>query len=158
MIRRDCFIPLARKSPSPRRAWIEICPLSRIAAKFSTSPSPRRAWIEIFFLLFLPVWKNRRPPHGGRGLKYCRELYIFDYYLSPSPRRAWIEILCRPHGRWILGRRPPHGGRGLKFVFDLCLSHQVDSRPPHGGRGLKCDNYGGIVFKSDVALPTEGVD
>ena len=35
-----------------------------------------------------------RPPHGGRGLKYC------------SPQES--ELFRR--------RRPPHGGRGLKYL------------------------------------------
>ena len=33
-------------SPSSRRAWIEIVPVSMISF-FFTSPSSRRAWIEI---------------------------------------------------------------------------------------------------------------
>ena len=36
------------ESPSPRRAWIEICLLGR-QHLCKQSPSPRRAWIEIIF-------------------------------------------------------------------------------------------------------------
>ena len=46
----------------------------------------------LMIVLFLAM---RRPPHGGRGLKFDfginRDLDI----VSPSPRRAWIEILRR---------------------------------------------------------------
>ena len=43
------------------------------------------------------VAENRRPPHGGRGLKFGLAL-IF---------------------RHMKKRRPPHGGRGLKFFIGL---------------------------------------
>ena len=36
-----------------------------------------------------------RPPHGGRGLKFCTKLNVTKTYLSPSSRRAWIEIFVR---------------------------------------------------------------
>ena len=35
------------KSPSPRRAWIEIKFAKQDEAKRKLSPSPRRAWIEM---------------------------------------------------------------------------------------------------------------
>ena len=56
------------KSPSSRRAWIEMVRLSPIATQIM-SPSSRRAWIEIFLLFYVAFF---RP--------------------SPSSRRAWIEI------------------------------------------------------------------
>ena len=37
------------KSPSPRRAWIEIPPAGLEFIEY-LSPSPRRAWIEIYRL------------------------------------------------------------------------------------------------------------
>ena len=36
-----------------------------------------------------------RPPHGGRGLKFCDGDYPNQHNASPSPRRAWIEMLYR---------------------------------------------------------------
>ena len=39
---------ISDKSPSPRRAWIEI--IKFVKKQVDTeSPSPRRAWIEIYF-------------------------------------------------------------------------------------------------------------
>ena len=86
-----------RKSPSSRRAWIEIESRLRnvrrvmvallaegvdrnhdaqgIGYLWEWSPSSRRAWIEI--------------SHYGRKLQRIR---------SPSSRRAWIEIISCPCG------------------------------------------------------------
>ena len=99
------------KSPSSRRAWIEIFCRWKLQC-FPTSPSSRRAWIE--------MWQGRkqgcaapvallaegvdRNGHGRRCGPAGRQ--------SPSSRRAWIEI--RPtRSRVRAGtRRPPRGGRG----------------------------------------------
>ena len=42
--------PDALKSPSSRRAWIEIGPAKSTRAIWKRSPSSRRAWIEIQFI------------------------------------------------------------------------------------------------------------
>ncbi len=34
-----------------------------------------------------------RPPHGGRGLKYCVHVRRGKPFLSPPARGAWIEIM-----------------------------------------------------------------
>ena len=126
------------------------------------SPSPRRAWIEIDECIGYLKQADSRPPHGGRGLKSLRRPVRAETYLSPSPRRAWIEIAKAswqnllvgspsPRRAWIemdrilspdtLRRsRPPHGGRGLKFLGAIRLGRDYLCRPPHGGRGLKCDS------------------
>ena len=79
----------AGRSPSSRRAWIEIEPISFARVMSGGSPSSRRAWIEIrvnttltpsFIVALLAegVDRNmyhltpdqaaaRRPPRGGRG-------------------------------------------------------------------------------------------
>ena len=56
------------RSPSSRRAWIEISQVSATVT-WKTSPSSRRAWIEMTLILVMAV-----------------------DYMSPSSRRAWIEI------------------------------------------------------------------
>ena len=33
-----------------------------------------------------------RPPHGGRGLKYCVHVRRGKPFLSPPARGAWIEM------------------------------------------------------------------
>ncbi len=35
---------------------------------------------------------HRRPPRGGRGLKYLRQEIEEEYAESPPSRGAWIEI------------------------------------------------------------------
>ena len=101
------------KSPSSRRAWIEISSLGHPILTI-TSPSSRRAWIEI---------GNDRPSAG-----YCER--------SPSSRRAWIEIPENPAGANC--RRPVallaegvdrnSGSGGGVIAADR-------GRPPRGGRG-----------------------
>ena len=58
------------RSPSVRRAWIEITSTSIWSQDRKRSPSVRRAWIEMFFI----HWE------------------VCQVKKSPSVRRAWIEI------------------------------------------------------------------
>ena len=56
------------------------------------SPSSRRAWIEIQ-TDFSPIcYQNGRPPRGGRGLKFKMIENADSLEQSPSSRRAWIEM------------------------------------------------------------------
>ena len=109
-----CTLPLLglkHKSPSPRRAWIEI-PMECTYLPTGQSPSPRRAWIEIFrgkydkqrLPVALPTEGVDRNDQGGKLCHNGRK--------SPSPRRAWIEILSSYLFTSRFGGRPPHGGRG----------------------------------------------
>ena len=54
------------KSPSSRRAWIEISS-SCAAISAVASPSSRRAWIEISIIRIMIALSQGRPPRGGRG-------------------------------------------------------------------------------------------
>ena len=54
------------RSPSSRRAWIEI-EISGKQLKYEESPSSRRAWIEITPLDHEVCLWYSRPPRGGRG-------------------------------------------------------------------------------------------
>ena len=79
------------------------------------SPSPRRAWIEITPDVSYVDSSYRRPPHGGRGLKYriFVETYIHDIRRPPHGGRGLkssLSILVP-----VVAGRPPHGGRGLKL-------------------------------------------
>ena len=56
------------------------------------SPSSRRAWIEISPTGGTTPAARRRPPRGGRGLKYLGRRNGGVDRESPSSRRAWIEI------------------------------------------------------------------
>ena len=93
-ITRGVRLKAVLTSPSPRRAWIEISPTIPSTASPISSPSPRRAWIEITSLSLNPTPTPRRPPHGGRGLKSEFYAELAKAFLSPSPRRAWIEMIC----------------------------------------------------------------
>ena len=55
-----------KRSPSSRRAWIEICWLSANSYA-ERSPSSRRAWIEIASTSIPVISLKSRPPRGGRG-------------------------------------------------------------------------------------------
>ena len=57
---------VANKSPSPRRAWIEINLKGKQANEKSKSPSPRRAWIEmiLFMILFMSLTVVALPTEG----------------------------------------------------------------------------------------------
>ena len=123
-----------KRSPSSRRAWIEICACrtpwttARIAllaegvdrnatendAKWEgyRSPSSRRAWIEII-------------PHWGERMRCCP---------SPSSRRAWIEIKCSGGG--AAGTHIALLAEGVDRNLDARGRHRKEiDRPPRGGRG-----------------------
>ena len=63
----------------------------------------------------------RRPPHGGRGLKFNRTTLVTVRLASPSPRRAWIEMDTAFSSSRSRRSRPPHGGRGLKCQHAIYL-------------------------------------
>ena len=79
------------RSPSSRRAWIEIgC--RRTAACARWSPSSRRAWIEILWCC-----RCRRCIHvallaEGVDRNSTSWTLMGPSTWSPSSRRAWIEI------------------------------------------------------------------
>ena len=52
------------RSPSPRRAWIEMLIFSCIRPR-PPSPSPRRAWIEMVEETVLPVYEDVALPTEG---------------------------------------------------------------------------------------------
>ena len=55
------------------------------------SPPPG-AWIEIETELDFAKKLSRRPPHGGRGLKFYQTGMSMADMLSPPARGAWIEM------------------------------------------------------------------
>ena len=82
----------AKKSPSSRRAWIEMLLLHVLLWFWLTSPSSRRAWIEIT----PAVAKKARRGVALLAEGVDRNLMSFHTVCrarwSPSSRRAWIEI------------------------------------------------------------------
>ena len=81
------------KSPSSRRAWIEIR-LSVIDNTVNTSsPSSRRAWIEIPPTLNQPNGSLVALLAEGVDRNSFTSVELFSTCSSPSSRRAWIEIV-----------------------------------------------------------------
>ena len=80
------------RSPSTRRAWIEIAALALLAALFS-SPSTRRAWIEIPLLIYKHLFDLVALHPEGVDRNIALKDLISKLRKSPSTRRAWIEIV-----------------------------------------------------------------
>ena len=74
------------RSPSPRRAWIEIPSSYAAAAAAQASPSPRRAWIEMSDRMRRQQNPERRPPHGGRHCHYMCSLICFFCFFVKNER------------------------------------------------------------------------
>ena len=132
---RFTAIPLTEpaRSPSSRRAWIEISAWSYPGAAFG-SPSSRRAWIEI------PMrWKRRSRPSvallaEGVDRNYPPARSSLSCRGSPSSRRAWIEIT-------------------------LELRRRFTTLSPSSRRAWIEIKYNGSMYKEFmVALLAEGVD
>ena len=123
------------RSPSPRRAWIEISYFFERGCKHVWSPSPRRAWIEITETELFVVNVQASPSPRRAWIEIKASASVVTFVKSPSPRRAWIEIT----------------------IARICDSSS-NRRPPHGGRGLKSPAPPLFLSPTPVALPTEGVD
>ena len=85
------YVPRQGRSPSSRRAWVEITPLKRVENR------------SLVALLAEGVGRNpiRTAPAKGRRVALLAEgvgrnsnaLYMAAVWLSsPSSRRAWVEI------------------------------------------------------------------
>ena len=76
-----------------------------------------------------------RPPHGGRGLKFCDGDYPNQHNASPSPRRAWIEMTT-PRAPTAAGGSPSprraqsETGGYIKYIrkHDNCLFIVLEQR------------------------------
>ena len=76
-----------------RRTWVEIIDGWTYIVDQDMSSSMRRTWVEILTELQPQLILKRRPPCGGRGLKWDRD-----------------------RSKKIYRGRPPCGGRGLKLL------------------------------------------
>ena len=153
--KRRCFSPFLR-SPSSRRAWIEIESGDFILSKedvallaegvdrnfgtkthslrYGPSPSSRRAWIEIRTVL--RGYSSRPVALLAEGVdrNTLMERLSEESDPSPSSRRAWIEIAsgrscgCTPCVALLAEGVDRNIRYGIVAVF-------VGSRPPRGGRG-----------------------
>ena len=130
---KGSMIAIEGRSPSSRRAWIEI-PLSVSGKADFPSPSSRRAWIEILPDCSTAFCYAVALLAEGVDRNSCVSLPDICPARSPSSRRAWIEIDSPASGGGCPGvallaegvdrndhwfnvaeggkRRPPRGGRG----------------------------------------------
>ena len=103
----------ARRSPSTRRAWIEIVNLNSFFHTFYLSPSTRRAWIEIVEQDY-DTKKNPVALHpegvDRNNVVYKRKEPLFAVALHPEgvDRNLVMKYMLARN----LSRRPPPGGRG----------------------------------------------
>ena len=127
------LLNVSEKSPSPRRAWIEISMTTRQALKIGGRPPLGGRGLKSKESLD-PITAAGRPPLGGRGLKYF-----------PAERGSQER------------RRPPLGGRGLKLKGRTGSRGQRKSPSP---RRAWIEIRGGCLaaLYALVALPSEGVD
>ena len=79
------------RSPSTRRAWIEIVGLGLIN-DVGSSPSTRRAWIEISSILLRNAASLVALHPEGVDRNRGDVLAAYLALKSPSTRRAWIEM------------------------------------------------------------------
>ena len=81
------------RSPSSRRAWIEMTRCAVAGGSFPASPSSRRAWIEIDTQG--DVFKDNQVALLAEGVdrNAMTSVPLPKVESSPSSRRAWIEIL-----------------------------------------------------------------
>ena len=75
----------------------------------------------------------RRPPRGGRGLKYDVPETARWIITSPPSRGAWIEIREKTATALYRLGRPPRGGRGLKLYAPAQRLRDLMVAPLAGG-------------------------
>ena len=81
------------KSPSSRRAWIEIELKKMLVQLTQTSPSSRRAWIEICRQRMMVLRETGALLAEGVDRNNTVHALIAAGDGSPSSRRAWIEMI-----------------------------------------------------------------
>ena len=146
----------APRSPSSRRAWIEITcssvqsPLRQVALlaegvdrnplalqkdpKIVASPSSRRAWIEISSTG--RKWMQSTSPSSRRAwIEIAGRWEKGSLGGSPSSRRAWIEIWGPERSRRSPGRSPSSRRAWIEIGHPGSAWQPVPGRPPRGGRG-----------------------
>ena len=121
------------RSPSTRRAWIEILTAADMAVNLPMSPSTRRAWIEI-----KQSKRAQRPS------------------VSPSTRRAWIEILRLPKTK--RHRESPSTRRAWIEITVSPVQVDVQNVALHPEGVDRNPNLYDIPLDPEVALHPEGVD
>ena len=130
------LLRLQPESPPSRGAWIEIGGSMIFARISSASPPSRGAWIEILPSAGGRTSRSRRPPRGGRGLKWCCPSqmaccspfsfivsFLFPLYILRSKNRPIIPLhstqrTCPP-------RRAPEASGAAPSLRLLQLAHDL---------------------------------
>ena len=107
----------SQRSPPARGAWIEITVAGVPASRVVASPPARGAWIEINSKENFRGGGRRRPPHGGRGLKFVLLEIGQVFAVSPPARGAWIEIATRSCSTVSAFASPPARGAWIEINF-----------------------------------------
>ena len=120
------------------------------------APLAGGAWIEISRTPAYGTSRCRRPPRGGRGLKYYLTCLSRQTRPSPPSRGAWIEMVC-----WnISGNRrlmsPPSRGAWIEIKSTWICEIDKCGRPPRGGRGLKLGEAAGAAGRHCPSPPSRG--
>ena len=143
-------------SPSSRRAWIEISSPTTTSEQRQPSPSSRRAWIEIDSM----PCRNLMKPVALLAEGVDRNLFINSQSQtdgwSPSSRRAWIEIKS---GKlfYCTDMSPSSRRAWIEISSALCRSATV--LVALLAEGVDRNTYQKFVrFSKQVALLAEGVD
>ena len=89
----DTDMTTAKKSPSSRRAWVEIGDAINGSAYTTASPSSRRAWVEMPYSSRAISMSISSPSSRRAWVEIsCAMVYLTSLIASPSSRRAWVEI------------------------------------------------------------------
>ena len=106
---------MAHRSPSSRRAWVEMSSHQH-GERFRASPSSRRAWVEI---------RSRTSP-------------TLRQFWSPSSRRAWVEIERCKRLSGLVTVALLTEGVGRNCGFEVLCSNLIVALLAEGvGRNLK---------------------
>ena len=110
-----------QRSPSSRRAWVEISSSGKRSNTASASPSSRRAWVEIC-LSWTDNQRRWESPSSRRAWVEIggKDSTVLADLASPSSRRAWVEIqaLCPWRMLWGVALLTEGVGRNCRCSTD----------------------------------------
>ena len=148
----------SQRSPPARGAWIEITVAGVPASRVVASPPARGAWIEINSKENFRGGGRRRPPHGGRGLKFVLLEIGQVFAVSPPARGAWIEMPPSPQQVRDRCGSPPARGAWIEIATRSCSTVSAFASPPARGAWIEINFTSRPLTSTIVAPRTGGVD
>ena len=106
-----CHECVSNRSPSTRRAWIEIYPLRYQYSRTQVALHPEGVDRNFVVVVAVQLFSVALHPEGVDRNKSCVSRKATSRR-SPSTRRAWIEIEHPATANKTISGRPPPGGRG----------------------------------------------